>query len=80
MAVSVMTEPAFRVGPPTELFDLSGYFPIGNDRSRPWDIHPNGDRFLMIKEAPPADDTPKGPDFVVVQNWADELQRLVPTP
>ena len=80
MVVSIATEPTFRAGPPDELFDLTPYRLAGGDRARPWDIHPDGDRFLMIREAPPADDTPKGPDFVVVQNWTDELQRLVPTP
>ena len=50
-------------------------------RTRPFDISPDGERFLMLKPsgATPTDDTAE-PDLVVVFNWFNELQRLVPTP
>ena len=37
------------------------------------DIHPDGQRFLMIKENSGAD------QINVVLNWFEELKRLVPT-
>ena len=45
---------------------------------RNYDISPDGKRFLMIKEASSqARQAP--PQIVVVQNWLEELKRLVPT-
>ena len=36
-----------------------------------------GDRFLMIKEDPAVAELPE-PQVVLIQNWTEELQRLVP--
>ena len=46
---------------------------------RSWDIHPDGRRFLMIKPvgSTTADDSPRN-DVILVQNWLEELERLVP--
>ncbi len=42
-----------------------------------YDISPDGQRFLMIKEA---DEEEGQPDQInVVLNWFEELKRLVPT-
>jgi hypothetical protein len=41
-------------------------------------VTPDGRRFLMIKDAPRAGNGPPPPQLVVVQNWLDELSRLVP--
>jgi serine/threonine-protein kinase len=48
----------------------------GNQAGRTYDIAPDGKRFLRIKvEA----DAGSGPTrFVIVQNWVEELKRLVP--
>ncbi len=70
MAVAVETEPTFVPGTPEVLFDLGDYT---NHGGRAWDIAPDGDRFLMIK---PLDTSEQ--KIVVVQNWFDELERLVP--
>ena len=74
MAVPVTTEPAFEAGSPEELFTRSYAVRIG----RMYDIHPDGQRFLMVK---PAETTEEGSrnDVVLVQNWFEELERLVPT-
>ncbi len=74
MAVPVTTEPAFEAGSPQELFTGSYAVRIG----RMYDIHPDGQRFLMVK---PAETTEGGSSshVVLVQNWFEELQRLVPT-
>lgn len=76
MALSVVTEPTFRQGSRTTLFNVSAYRGPGSDYTRPWDVHPDGDRFLMIKE-PPAEGDDE-PDLVVVLNWTQELLERVP--
>ena len=49
------------------------------DRSgRTYDIAPDGQRFLMIKNATVDVTTPLVPSFVFVLNWFDDLKRLVP--
>ena len=40
---------------------------------RNYDVSPDGERFLMIKES---DDNA---ELILVQNWVDELKRLVPS-
>ena len=44
-----------------------------------YDIAPDGKRFLMIKAGGGADQTSVPTSLVVVQNWREELKRLVPT-
>ena len=74
MAVPIQTEPAFEPGSPEKLF--TGSYAVRTGRM--YDIHPDGDRFLMIK---PSETTEGGArnDVVLVQNWFEELKRLVPT-
>jgi hypothetical protein len=80
MAVSVETEPTFNPGKPKMLFS-------GNYIGR-YDIHPDGNRFLMMKPLEPTDEespaeesaaeTPR--KIVVVTNWFEELKERVPVP
>ncbi len=81
MVVEVETEPTLRVSPPQELWE-EPYFdllPFGS-RPRQYHVAPDG-RFLMIKQgSAPTDDATAAPEIILVQNWFDELQRLVPTP
>ena len=42
-------------------------------------IWPDGQRFLMIKQGGASDQPAAPPSLVVVQNWGEELKRLVPT-
>jgi serine/threonine-protein kinase len=44
---------------------------------RVYDVSADGQRFLMIKEGE-TDQTAAAPEIVVVQNWLEELKRLVP--
>lgn len=73
MAVGVENEPSFAPGNAEELFGdyLAGAVTIG----RTYDISPDGERFLMIKESGRASAT----EFILVQNGFEELKRLVPT-
>jgi serine/threonine-protein kinase len=79
MMVRIEDEPTFTPGTPIELF-LARDFDFGAARSfggdRPWDIFPNGQRFLMLKRA---DQTVASTQITVVLNWFEELKRLVPT-
>ena len=77
MAVAVDTEPTFSFDQPELLFDTAGYVtPMNNVRlNRRIDISPDGTRFLMFKLGVTADDAP---DLILVQNWHEELKRLVP--
>ena len=45
---------------------------------RSYDVAPDGQRFLMIKEGTGTDDDSPAPQIIVVQNWLEELRRLVP--
>jgi len=75
MVVSVQTKPSFRAGRPGVLFEGSHRAtnrPLGFQY---YDISPDGERFLMIKQEQTA-----GGQINVVQNWFEELKRLVPTP
>ena len=44
---------------------------------REYDISPDGERFLMIKETDATTDESR--ELILVQNWLEELKRLVPT-
>ena len=43
---------------------------------RPYDVSPDGQRFVMIKDAQPVSSAPT--DLVVVLNWVEELRQKVP--
>jgi serine/threonine-protein kinase len=74
MAVPITTTPTFSAGTPRVLFE--GAFRIDGP-FRGYDVTPDGQRFLMVREVPlqPA----RLSQMVLVQNWLEELKRLVPT-
>ncbi len=70
--VDVTATNVFSKGNPKKIFERNYFLP----RGRRWDIHPDGDRFIMIQ----------GPELTlgeqkifVIQNFSGELKRLVPT-
>ena len=76
LVVPIDTEEGFAAGTPEVLFEgpYLSEFPTGGQ----YDLAPDGQRFLMVKEgAATGDATPA--EIVLVQNWFDELERLVPT-
>ena len=75
MVVPVETGPTFRAGDPEVLFEQQYFF---NGRRRTYDLAPDG-RFLMVKASGAGDDA-RAPaaQIILVQNWFEELQRLVP--
>jgi len=60
-----------RLGTPRLLFE--GSYRPGNH----YDVAPDG-RFVMIEEGSPSDEIAPGA-LILVQNWFEELKRLVPT-
>ena len=76
MVVAVEAQPSLILGTPEELF--RGLFVGGVGAGHAWDIHPDGDRFLMIK-APGSDVSVEGPRKMnIVLNWDVELKQRVP--
>ena len=74
MAVSVETQPSFTAGRPRRLFEQHYDVALGGFNQN-YDVSPDGQQFLMVS----SDEEPLR-QFNIVQNWFDELQRLVPTP
>ena len=79
--VPVESEPTFSPGIADVLFDARDNLG-GTTRSlgRPYDISPDGQRFLMVKEGPASDTTSVEPGITVVLNWHQELLERVPIP
>ena len=79
MAVSMETKPEISFGTPRVLFK-NKYLGLTISSGTPWDIHPDGKRFLMIKlpEAAPSQATAPRPKINVVLNWFEELKQRVP--
>ncbi len=75
MAVDVETDPTFRPGTPTPLFD--GGFVRSVGRVPVYDVAADGQRFLMVQNAASTDGAAPA-SITVVQNWHEELKRLVP--
>ena len=71
MVVRVETEPTFDPGEPTEII------PTRYDATaRSYDVSPDGQRFLMLKDAEPSEFVE--PNLIVVENWFEDLKRLAP--
>jgi hypothetical protein len=84
MAVPVATSPALTLGAPRELFRGSGFLggalrTRGSPRAR-YAVTPDGKRFLMSASLLKSGDAASARQTIlVVQNWIEELKRLVPT-
>lgn len=66
-------------GTPKVLFK-SRYLGLTESSGTPWDISPDGKRFLMIKppEAAPSTESAERPKIIIVTNWFEELKQRVP--
>jgi hypothetical protein len=75
MAVEIQTEPTFSASTPRRLFDVGGLGLVtGAGAGRTYDVAPDGQRFLMIRAL-----TAESVEVIIVENFAEELRRLVPT-
>ncbi len=86
MAVDVETEPTFYPGKPRELFKGTYFSSTEAAGCTPWDIHPNGKKFLLIKPPEVTAAEPASQESAVlsprkiniVLNWFEELKDRVP--
>jgi Tol biopolymer transport system component len=80
MRVPVKTGATFERGTPEKVFDWP-YLSRepGQGLGRMYDVSADGQQFLMIKESSGADEHPPTARIILVQNWSEELKRLVPT-
>jgi hypothetical protein len=78
MSVQIGNGDSWSSTAPVKLFDASGYYtggtanPYGN-----YDVAKDG-RFLMIKPKGTTGEGAPSTNLIVVQNWFEELKRLVP--
>ena len=72
--VEVETEGGFTWGIPTLLFEGPYMTQPYRDGVPNYDVSLDGQQFLMVRGAQAAET----PGFVVVENWFEELKRLVP--
>jgi serine/threonine-protein kinase len=77
VTVPVQTrEPTWNAGSPVRLLPGRPLYALGSGFApRMYDVSPDG-RFLMVRQG--RDGTEPPPQIVVVQNWQEELKRLVP--
>lgn len=76
MGVRVLPGPSWGATAPT-LLVKDGYRTSPGNPGRTYDISPDGQRFLMIKNSV-SDGPTAAASLVVVQHWGEELTRLVP--
>ena len=72
IAVSIETDPSFSAANPEVMFEGDYYLAAGGPN---YDVSPDGERFLMIRQVEDASTTPQ---IIVVQNWFEELLRAAP--
>ena len=77
--VRVEGQSSFTAGTPAKILDSSYVWSVPTYAGRMYDISPDGQRFLMLKESSLPDRTSVPRSITVVQNWHEELKRLVPT-
>ena len=73
-AVDVTATDTFSKGNPKKVFEGNYYYFLS--LSRRWDIHPDGDKYIMIQRQ---EETSEDQKIFVIQNFSEELKRLVPT-
>jgi hypothetical protein len=80
LTVPVKTDPGFSYETPKQLFQktcVSAEMSVSALEIHPWDIMPDGKRFLMMKESDAATtDLPRRINIVL--NWFEELKQRIP--
>jgi serine/threonine-protein kinase len=80
---AVQTAPTFSAAHSTRILNTKYFSGFGGGgqtvAGRTYDVSPDGQRFLMIKDVATGDQNGTPASIVVVLNWFEELNRLVPT-
>ena len=79
MSVQMEAAASWRASLPEKVIERGYYRGIGRNVARTYDVSLDGKRFLMIKEVGGPNQVPAPSSLIVVQNWHEELKRLVPT-
>ena len=82
MRVSFTSGSTWKASGPIQLFPATSYTlanPTSGGAPRTYDVSPDGQRFLMMKNSDAPNQASTAPRIIVVQNWVEELKRLVPT-
>jgi hypothetical protein len=80
MSVTIETQPTFRPGAPTLMFELPPIYSSGFAQlRRQWDVAPDGKRFLILAPGAGATGESGRPRMVFVVNWLEELRRVAAT-
>jgi Tol biopolymer transport system component len=74
ISVTIGTAPAFRAGTPETVFESAD---LASPWGRSYDVAPDGRRFLMALDKEPPKNLALA-QMIFVQNWTEELKRLVP--
>ena len=77
-AVSVRIDPSLDFGNAEVVLEESYLSAAPGATGRTYDVSPNGERFLRIKEGGAGEQTSPA-ELILVQNWLEELKRLVPS-
>ena len=72
----VQTAPTFNAATATKLFD--GRYFGATVAVRTYDVSPDGQRFLMIKDNAAGDQASTSASMIVVVNWTEELKARLP--
>ncbi len=78
MGVAVEPGSVWKASRPTQILESASYGFFRGSFDRTYDVAPDGKRFLMLKNFDGPVQTATGERIVVVQNWFEELRRLVP--
>ena len=79
MSVTVTTEPTLSIGDPRQVFTGQYYLsPPGGSPHPLYDVTRDDRRFLMLKEGDKGGEDAPTARFIIVENWFEELKRLVP--
>jgi hypothetical protein len=78
-AVAVETGPAFSAATRKKLFSRNPYLGGGTTPGNPWDVHPDGKRFLMMKLPGASPSAAAGARKInIILNWFEELKQRAP--
>jgi eukaryotic-like serine/threonine-protein kinase len=79
MSARIGTGPTFTAGTPVRVLRQRYYNSLGLlERPGTYDVSPDGQRFLVLKQGAGPDQPPAPATVVVVKNWIEDLRRLVP--
>jgi len=79
MGVGVEPADSWVAARPTPVIEPGYLTTSTNNFGAMFDVTPDGQRFVMVKEHEATPETAPPVSVVVVQHWAEELKRLVPT-